>query len=222
MPNWCDTDYRVIGPGNEIRKMKKHLEKAISKELHPSDFHASWLGNVALEAGIDWNKIPCRGTLDYIDVFHPYSKKKAELQLSTTTAWCPTDELIYKVAKKYAPNAKMYYIAVEPGCEIYETNDAKKEVYKEDYYVDGYFDNHGGELEKELGDFFRDGISSYTKEDLLSIFDQIKEDLKDKSINFNNCNTIEDFINRVDEIREDWKESFICIYPINIIQDKSI
>lgn len=221
MPNWCDTQYCILGPRKEICSLKKHIEEFTSKEFSPSDFKEKWLGNIAIGAGLDWEKIPCRGTLDRIDAWYPRNKDDAELQIDTTSAWSPTEELFFKVAAKYAPHCKVYYLAVEPGVELYMTNDAAKTVFTEEFYVDSHFATADSDLEKALRNFFGDGLTSWRRDELGDVLDEIRDMLfSSKDIDSNDYE-IEDLIQRIERAEESWPEgNFLNFHHVEVNYDE--
>ena len=61
MPNWCSTDYMLVGATENVRRLLVDLEQAVSVDC--------WLVSVrkALlpeSCGMD---IPCRGEVSYLD-----------------------------------------------------------------------------------------------------------------------------------------------------------
>lgn len=221
MPNWCDTEYRVVGPGNEIRNLKRHIEKFVSKELHHSDFKEAWLGNIAIGMGLNWEEIPCRGTLDSMAAWHPWSQDDAELQINTTSAWTPTEELFFKVASKYASHCKVYYMAIEPGVGLYMTNDANKKVFTEDFYVDCHFEEPGSELEEALSNFFGDGLTPWTRDGLSDALNEIRDLLFNSKDIDSKDYEVEDLIQRIEKIEESWSEgNFFNVHPVEVNYDE--
>lgn len=129
MANWCSTDYMFVGATENARRLLADLEQAVCAD--------SWLAYVRkallLEScGMD---IPCRGEVSYLDdELHEYSDGLAGVRFSTETAWCACEELMQRIADKYALHP--YYYTEEPGMGIFQTNDAEGVYFSARYMVD--------------------------------------------------------------------------------------
>lgn len=140
MANRCSTDYMFVGATENARRLLADLEQAVCAD--------SWLAYVrkALlpeSCGMD---IPCRGEVSYLDdELHECSDGLAGVRLSTETAWCACEELMQRIADKYALHP--YYYTEEPGMGIFQTNDAEGVYFSARYMVDSeskgceYFDD---------------------------------------------------------------------------------
>lgn len=152
MPNWCYTQVEINGDSKEIACLDEHFNKAREHEGTKSDFGDMWLGNIVEYLGQDYNSVPCRGSIIN------YTYDNDSIMLSTETAWAPMMQPILMLTNKYAPNAKITYMAEEPGCEIFLTND---EYYLHKFRVD-FFD---GELEDPGPEpFTRDELKEWLEE----------------------------------------------------------
>lgn len=58
MPNWCSTDYYVVGSKKELSDLNRKMEKLENrkKSLVKNGFGNSWLGNLVKYLGGDWEK----------------------------------------------------------------------------------------------------------------------------------------------------------------------
>lgn len=125
MPNWCFTEVEIEGPEKEIVYLRNLLVNWMSTESDiPNGFGKTWLGNIARKAGLDWEKVPCRGAIGYFDekILEGFNGNKA-IYFDVETAWIPMHEIWLYLVDTYAPNCEYKYIAEETGCDIWQTND---------------------------------------------------------------------------------------------------
>ena len=118
MPNWCYTNYVVVGRESEVAALHKTIQDLEAREesLLPNGFGKLWLGNLVHILGGDWEKIYCRGLI--LD----YSLESGILRLNVESAWGEMEETRHFIQSKY-PSLKIYYQSEESGMCIYETND---------------------------------------------------------------------------------------------------
>lgn len=132
MPNWCYTNITIYHNDEEkLKAFYDKIEEWRSKPFKENDFDKysmGWLGNIVGNAGLaEWKKvgeregfvpnISCRGS---IQTFELHGNR---ININTETAWCPMMQMWQKLCDKYLPDAEIFYMAEEPGCELFETND---------------------------------------------------------------------------------------------------
>ena len=142
MPNWCTTDIKIFPNEKSIQKLAKLYElirEWTFDSEQPNDFGTTWLGNVVLRSSIgsidleDKYFVNCRGSIDYIEL------NNNMLSISTTTAWTPCLKMWQKICDKYLDkDYELVYVAEEPGCDIFATNDSS---YVGKYILQSYCDN---------------------------------------------------------------------------------
>lgn len=129
MPNWCSTDFRIVR--QESDGGIKPLYDFIKKDMYEKCNGRLWLGDL-VEKGLDTDpakgKYLCRGHIYDVSLY-----SDEEICICTETAWEPSTELFFDLCKKFVPGATVYYIAEEPGCGVYCTNDPD---YEGKYCVD--------------------------------------------------------------------------------------
>lgn len=202
MPNWCETSYYFVGPEKEVRSLYRKILKWTSRGTLASDFGNAWLGNVANGAGIDWRDVRCRGTVDYIDL--KKVNNRTVLYLETETAWCPMNEFWDTILSKTAPDCSYYYLAMEPGCELYDTNDSSHEYFDTDYVVDAYWEDS---YHEEFQEYFEEGLSEWNARDLERVLQELLGD-PDASM--------DKLIKEVNSMQEDWdSENRIYIHEVS-------
>lgn len=67
MPNWSYSSYYVTGDKEQIKMLHSimlELEEMKSPGLHENGFGSTWLGNLVIKLGGDWEKVYCRGYWD--------------------------------------------------------------------------------------------------------------------------------------------------------------
>ena len=133
MPNWCSTDYYIVGSKKEVLDLNKKMERLENrkKSLVKNSFGNTWLGNLVNYLGGDWEKVYCRGEWMCRD----YNKEKNTLTFTTETAWREMDEW-RKFIESYYTTIKILYVTEEPGMEIYKTNDKDAIFFKSKYVLD--------------------------------------------------------------------------------------
>lgn len=143
MPNWCNTDYCILGSKKELSDLNKKMEKLENrkKSLVKNGFGNTWLGNLVKSLGGDWEKVYCRGQW----MNREYNKEKNTLNFTTETAWREMDEWRKFIESCYT-TIRILYVAEEPGCGIYQTNDLDGVFFKDKYILDysedvEYFEN---------------------------------------------------------------------------------
>ena len=140
MPNWCYNQEVIAGPKEQVKPLYDNLCKWIHDDVCKNGFSQGWLGNIVGHAGIEENNNPdnwkyhCRGEIT--DEFE-YSEEddKGIIRFATETAWGPFPETWYAVLKKWAPDAKYYYLCDEPNMAIYESNDINHQFFNEKFVV---------------------------------------------------------------------------------------
>lgn len=143
MPNWCNTDYYVVGSKKELSDLNKKMERLENrkKSLVKNGFGNTWLGNLVKSLGGDWEKVYCRGQW----MNREYNKEKNTLTFTTETAWREMDEWRKFIESCYT-TIRILYVAEEPGMGIYQTNDLDGVFFKDKYVLDysedvEYFEN---------------------------------------------------------------------------------
>ena len=172
MPNWCSTDYQIIGKQQNVENLFKGLQKVLStnrgdkkKDSFLPD--ASWLGYVVSDIlGIDHEKecVPCRGSISYIDEEMDNDENRASFTLSTETAWSDCRKLFYLLSIKF--DVEILFYTEELGCDIHETNDEEGRYFDTRYllYYLGYetvYYSSFDELAEEIGNVTSENPDRY-------------------------------------------------------------
>lgn len=130
MPNWDSIQYTIRGEEKELQEIYDALLKMKESE------HPDWVGSALLNLGYQrafLDKCPLRAFVQ------EFSLEDGKLVITTEEAWAMTMFPSFLLNK--FPNLDLLYIQEEPGCEIYETNDAEGNTYPErakvDYCLDG-------------------------------------------------------------------------------------
>ena len=133
MPNWCSTEYYVVGSKKELSDLNKKMEKLENRKesLVKNDFGNTWLGNLVESLGGDWKKVYCRGQW----MCRVYNKENNSLTFTTETAWKEMDEWRKFIESCYK-TIKILFVTEEPGCGIYQTNDLEGVFFKDKYVLD--------------------------------------------------------------------------------------
>ena len=65
MPNWAYTQYHCDGDKEQLKQLHSIMEELESMKapgLHENGFSQTWLGNLVIKLGGEWDKIYCRGS----------------------------------------------------------------------------------------------------------------------------------------------------------------
>lgn len=131
MPNWNTSCWKVTGEHEQVEKLyaiMQELEKMPDPGLFENGFGSTWLGNLVIKLGGDWNKIYCRGEWNYM------SFQDGILTIDIESAWSDPNEVREFIEEKL-PGIKIYFQSEEPGCVIYETNDPTGEYFPDRFYL---------------------------------------------------------------------------------------
>lgn len=133
MPNWCSTEYYVVGSKKELSDLNKKMERLENrkKSLVKNGFGNTWLGNLVESLGGDWEKVYCRGQW----MCRVYNKENNSLTFTTETAWKEMSEWRSFIESCYK-TIKILFVTEEPGCGIYQTNDLGGVFFKDKYILD--------------------------------------------------------------------------------------
>jgi hypothetical protein len=125
MPNWDSIQYTIRGEENELQEIYDALLKMKESE------HPDWVGSVLTGLGFDRKSLEGYQLRAFVQDFY---LEDGQLVITTEEAWCMTHfpNLLLEVF----PNLDILYIEEEPGCQIYETNDAEGYTYPERAKVD--------------------------------------------------------------------------------------
>lgn len=104
MPNWCEKNYDVEGPKQDLEALHTMLTslKAMKEPLVDNGFGVMWVGCLVAILGGDTSKIYCRGEI--ID----YSYDGDTLRMQIESAWSELREVRLFIKKKL-PTLKFYY-----------------------------------------------------------------------------------------------------------------
>ena len=133
MPNWCSTEYYVVGSKRELSDLNKKMEKLENRKesLVKNGFGNTWLGNLVGSLGGDWEKVYCRGQW----MCRVYNKENNSLTFTTETAWKEMSEWRKFIESCYK-TIKILFVTEEPGCGVYQTNDLEGVFFKDKYVLD--------------------------------------------------------------------------------------
>lgn len=132
MPNWAYTQYHCDGDREKLQQLHSimaELESMKAPGLHDNGFGSTWLGNLVIKLGGDWNKVYCRGSWDNL-LLH----EDGTVSFSVESAWDEPNEVREFIEKKFS-DIQIYYQTEESGMGIYKTNDDSGQYFPEKYYL---------------------------------------------------------------------------------------
>lgn len=122
MPNWCFTDYTLVGSAEDAKAAYDALHNLEQTDrpgpFAPWSFQSkrNWLGYVVEDIlKRHWSEIPCRGTFANLELSQ-WDGRSAVI-LSTETAWSPCEDLMAQFAAKFRLSLNFY--SEEPGNNYY-------------------------------------------------------------------------------------------------------
>ncbi len=114
MANICTTNYVIEGEKNELDALYETMK----------NLQGQALGQLVKALGKDPDEVMCRGEWSDLE------RQDDTLRMTFETAWTPCYEVTDLLKEKF-PSIRIYYKAVEPGCEVYLKNDAEGKYYPE-------------------------------------------------------------------------------------------
>lgn len=114
MANICTTNYVIEGEKNELDALYETMKNLQSQAL----------GQLVKALGKSPDEVMCRGEWSDLE------RQDDTLRMTFDTAWTPCYEVTDLLKVAY-PSIRIYYKAVEPGCEVYMKNDAEGKYYPE-------------------------------------------------------------------------------------------
>lgn len=183
MANWCSTSYVIEGDKEILETIKRAFDNHPVKEKSSEN----WEGNILAALGINCEKSSIRGFVDY------YSDIDDEtFHFACEEAWCRTDFAELLLSK--FPSISIYWMAEEPGCEIYMTNDAYGTYFPERYYVEVQINSNGDseyfEEEQDAYNWIRERTGCKNATDIEKYNDEAMENQTDNYICFHEFDII--------------------------------
>lgn len=112
MANICTTNYVIEGEKNELDALYETMK----------NLQGQALGQLVKALGKDPDEVMCRGEWSDLE------RQDDTLRMTFETAWTPCYEVTDLLKEKF-PSIRIYYKAVEPGCEVYLKNDAEGKYF---------------------------------------------------------------------------------------------
>ena len=114
MANICTINYVIEGERNELDALYETMK----------NLQGQALGQLVKALGKNPDEVMCRGEWSDLE------RQDDTLRMTFETAWTPCYEVTDLLKVAY-PSIRIYYKAVEPGCEVYLKNDAEGKYYPE-------------------------------------------------------------------------------------------
>lgn len=132
MPNWCTTSYALTGGRKEVRSLYNKMKRLQGRKtpLVPNGFGTTWLGCLVKALGGDPEKVYCRGQWRGLRL-----TLEGVLFFDTEHAWSRPAEVEMLLEIAY-PSLQIYFLEEELGMDIFQTNDAAGEYFKEQVIID--------------------------------------------------------------------------------------
>lgn len=188
MPNWAYTQYHAVGDKEQLQQFHSimdELESMKNPGLYENGFGSTWLGNLIIKLGGDWEKIYCRGYWDNL-LLHD----DGTVSFSVESAWDEPNEVREFIEKKF-PDIKLYYQCEESGMGIYQTNDAVGQYFPEKYYL--WVEDGETEYYTTI-EALANEVENITQSKNLKTLDSCKKALETYSRNHSDlCYTLEEF-----------------------------
>lgn len=114
MANICITNYVIEGEKKELDALYETMKSLQNPNL----------GQLVKALGKNPDEVLCRGEWSELE------RQDNTLRMTFETAWTPCYEVTDLMKANY-PSLRIYYKAVEPGCEVYLKNDAEGKYFPE-------------------------------------------------------------------------------------------
>lgn len=127
------TSYVIVGNKKDIEKINAAVKN------HPVEENSSedWQGNILNALGVSYDSLKGRSMRGFIYEYNdPYelSDGLAQIRMYCNEAWSRTE--FAEVLQELFPDIDVWWMAEEPGFQIYETNDAEGNIFPNRFYVD--------------------------------------------------------------------------------------
>ena len=146
MSNYCATYITIRGDEKQVRTLYQFMEWAYERASKTK--RISEIGDLLGVVDIRNGSVYKRGTDQYISSRSSVEQLNYdganELGISVGDAWNPQLGVYMLLKEKFAPDCEFTYIAEEPGCDVYVTNDPE---YVNKWIVEVFDDN--SELESQ-------------------------------------------------------------------------
>lgn len=151
MANWCSSTIQIDcvdekqaeNLGSLIERWIAHGDEGQRDATLPHIVRSSGVGTVGTGEPTD---LRCSGYITYTDVVG------GTVTIDTETAWVPMLRMWDLIIRKYAPGARLFYTAIEPGGGICDTNiqEWAGKYYIDDFDYDTLYDADEAEAIKYL------------------------------------------------------------------------
>lgn len=172
MPNWAYSQYVAVGEKEQLKQLHSimsELEDMKAPGLHENGFGSTWLGNLVIKLGGNWEQVYCRGSWDNL-LLH----EDGTVSFSIESAWDEPNEVREFIEEKF-PDIQIYYQTEEPGMGIYKTNDDTGQYFPEEYYL--WVEDEKTEYYDNLESLIRD-VEKITGSKNLKTLDSCKKALE--------------------------------------------
>ena len=188
MANLAYTQYHAVGDKEQLQKLHSimdELEGMKDPGLHENGFGKTWLGNLVIKLGGDWEKVYCRGSWDNL-LLH----EDSAVSFTVESAWDELNEVRHFIEEKF-PDIHLYYQCEEAGMGIYQTNDDTGQYFPEKYYL--WVEDGETMYHNTLDDLIKD-VEETTGSKNLKTLDSCKKALETYSRKHHDlCYTLEEF-----------------------------
>ena len=144
MANYCNTSYVVEGNKEELDCLYQTMERLQNMEqpLVENGFGTTWLGCLIAELGGNIEDYYCKGDWGGLE------RQGDTVRFATESAWQPPFDTMGLLQEKF-PSLVFYFIAEEPGCEVFLKNDKEGKYFPENYLLFLVLPgNRGGDAER--------------------------------------------------------------------------
>ena len=130
MANYCNTSYVVEGSKEDLDNLYNTMYKLqnMEKPLVENGFGTTWLGCLITELGGNREDYYCKGEWGGLE------RHGDSVRFVTEYAWQPPFDTIGLLQEKF-PSLAFYFIAEEPGCEVFKKNDKEGKYFPENYLL---------------------------------------------------------------------------------------
>ena len=178
--------YVAVGDKQQLKELHSIMDEleCMKEPLHPNGFGTTWMGNLVIKLGGDWNKVYCRGSWDDL-IFDGQ-----QIIFHVESAWGELNE-VRELIEQHFPDIKLYYQSEEPGMAIYITNDSNGDYFPEKYFM--WIEDDDSEYYQTLEALAKE-VENITGSKHLTTFDSCKKAIASFSKKHHNCcYTLEEF-----------------------------
>ena len=162
MANICSTSIVIVDTLENLEKINKAIENHEVQE----NTDKGWGGNILRALGAEVNEHVCYGFIEYSGEIKPAKDIEGlhELHLECEDRWMRGE--FVECLQELFPEAEIYWISEEPGCQYCRTNDIDGKYFPDRWVVITDEDWEYFETEDDMLDYLKENFGIESLDDI--------------------------------------------------------